>query len=89
MRGQIGNAFEFAVVASARARQLLRGCPPKIDPAEAAATPARVAQQEVLAGLVRRVDAPLREGEALMAGHAGCAGVSTEREARWLTSPSA
>lgn len=57
-RRDIGNAFEFVAVASARARQLLRGCAPRVATSEAAAKPVRVAQQEVLAGLVRRVEAP-------------------------------
>ncbi|MBP6716189.1 MAG: hypothetical protein KA205_04950, partial [Acidobacteria bacterium] len=46
------NAFEFASVASARARQLQRGCVPKI---EGSAKIARRAQQEVASGLVRQV----------------------------------
>ncbi len=46
------NAFEFVAVASARARQLLNGCTPKID----AASPkkARVAMKEVKSGAVRK-----------------------------------
>ncbi len=55
-RGTIGNAFEFVAVASARARQLLRGCQPRLEAGDRAETPARIAQQEVRAGLVRRVD---------------------------------
>lgn len=57
-RLDIGNAFEFVVVASARARQLLQGCQPRLAAGEAATKPVRIAQQEVLAGLVRRVDGP-------------------------------
>jgi DNA-directed RNA polymerase subunit K/omega len=52
-RSSVGNAFQFAVVAGARARQLLRGCTPKI---EAADKPARTAQREVLAGLVPAIE---------------------------------
>jgi DNA-directed RNA polymerase subunit K/omega len=48
-RSSIGNAFAFAAVAGARARQLLRGCTPRVEPAD---KPARTAQREVLAGLV-------------------------------------
>jgi len=47
------NAFEFASVASARARQLQRGCLPKI---EGSAKVARRAQQEVANGLVKQVE---------------------------------
>lgn len=47
------NAFEFASVASARARQLQRGCVPKID---GSAKIARRAQQEVANGLVKQVE---------------------------------
>ena len=46
------NAFEFASVASARARQLQRGCVPKID---GSAKIARRAQQEVANGLVKQI----------------------------------
>jgi DNA-directed RNA polymerase subunit K/omega len=47
------NAFEFVTIASARARQLLQGCTPKI---EGSAKLARRAQQEVKSGAVRRND---------------------------------
>jgi DNA-directed RNA polymerase subunit K/omega len=53
--GRPQNAFEFVTVASARARQLLRGCTPKI---EGSPKPARRALQEVGQGLVRRVEPP-------------------------------
>ena len=46
------NAFEFAVVAGARARQLLRGCTPKTTGSE---KPARLAQKEVKEGKVEKV----------------------------------
>ena len=45
------NAFEFVTVASIRARQLLRGCTPKV---EGSPKPARRALQEVSQGLVAR-----------------------------------
>lgn len=54
------NAFEFASVASARARQLQRGCLPKID---GSAKVARRAQQEVANGLVKQVE-PSDDDEA-------------------------
>jgi DNA-directed RNA polymerase subunit K/omega len=52
-RNQVPNAFEFVVVASARAKQLLQGCLPKVEPS---AKPARTAQREVLSGLVHRAE---------------------------------
>jgi DNA-directed RNA polymerase subunit K/omega len=48
------NAFEFVVVAGARAHQLLRGCTPKISGPE---KPARLAQKEVKEGFVRKLEA--------------------------------
>ena len=48
------NAFEFVVVAGARARQLLRGCTPKTTGSE---KPARLAQKEVREGKIERVPA--------------------------------
>jgi DNA-directed RNA polymerase subunit K/omega len=45
------NSFEFVTVASARARQLLQGCLPKMD---GSPKPARRALQEVASGLVTR-----------------------------------
>jgi len=47
------NAFEFASIASARARQLQKGCVPKID---GSSKIARRAQQEVANGLIKRVE---------------------------------
>lgn len=47
------NSFEFVTVASARARQLLEGCVPKV---EGSPKPARRALQEVSTGAVKRVD---------------------------------
>ncbi|MCC7007453.1 MAG: DNA-directed RNA polymerase subunit omega [Acidobacteria bacterium] len=49
------NSFEFVTVASARARQLLEGCVPKI---EGSPKPARRALQEVAAGRVTKVEPP-------------------------------
>lgn len=51
-RTTLNNAFEFVVVASARAKQLLSGCVPKVEPA---GKPARTAQREVMEGYVRAV----------------------------------
>jgi DNA-directed RNA polymerase subunit K/omega len=47
------NSFEFVTVASARARQLLEGCVPKV---EGSPKLARRALQEVSTGAVKRVD---------------------------------
>jgi DNA-directed RNA polymerase subunit K/omega len=45
------NAFEFVVVASLRAAQLMRGCTPRVDGTGKAVT---IAQREVAAGKVTR-----------------------------------
>jgi DNA-directed RNA polymerase omega subunit len=45
------NPFEFVTVASARARQLLKGCTPKV---EESVKKARTAMREVKAGAVRK-----------------------------------
>lgn len=55
-RSEIRNAFEFVTVSGARARQLLAGCTPR---SAGSRKPARLAQQEVREGKVRR-----REPEA-------------------------
>jgi DNA-directed RNA polymerase subunit K/omega len=47
------KSFEFVTVASARARQLLQGCVPKV---EGSAKPARRALQEVTTGAISRAD---------------------------------
>ena len=52
-RTEIENAFEFVTVASARARQLLKGCTPRID--SQSPKKARVAMREVKAGRVEKV----------------------------------
>jgi DNA-directed RNA polymerase subunit K/omega len=48
------NAYEFVVVASLRAKQLLAGCTPRLDGDH---SPATMAQMEVAAGSVGRADA--------------------------------
>jgi DNA-directed RNA polymerase subunit K/omega len=53
VKRQSKNAFEFVTVASARARQLLEGCTPKVD---GSPKPARRALQEVARGAVARVE---------------------------------
>ncbi|HEX5070495.1 MAG TPA: DNA-directed RNA polymerase subunit omega [Vicinamibacterales bacterium] len=47
------NSFEFVTLAAARARQLLRGCLPKVD---GSLKPARRALQEISSGAVHRID---------------------------------
>jgi DNA-directed RNA polymerase omega subunit len=47
------NSFEFVTIAAARARQLLRGCLPKV---EGSPKPARRALQEVAAGLISKAE---------------------------------
>jgi DNA-directed RNA polymerase subunit K/omega len=49
-RSEVRNAFEFVTVASARARQLLSGCTPRVEAAEA--KKARIAMKEVKTGAV-------------------------------------
>ena len=51
-RSELRNAFEFVTVSGARARQLLNGCTPRT---EAGGKLARVAQQEVREGKVRKL----------------------------------
>jgi DNA-directed RNA polymerase subunit K/omega len=51
-RTSAGNAFEFVVVAGARARQLQAGCTPRTTGSDKVA---RLAQQEVREGHVERV----------------------------------
>ena len=53
-RSTLPNAFEFVVVASARAKQLLQGCVPKV---EGSPKPARRALQEVSSGTVAKLPA--------------------------------
>jgi DNA-directed RNA polymerase omega subunit len=55
-RQEIGNAFEFVVVASLRAKQLMRGCTPRVQVTESSPKPARIAQREVLEGLVKKLE---------------------------------
>ena len=53
-RARNRNAFEFVIVAGARARQLLRGCTPKTTGSEKLV---RLAQKEVREGKVQKVQA--------------------------------
>jgi DNA-directed RNA polymerase subunit K/omega len=51
-RTEVRNAFEFVIVAGARARQLLRGCTPRTTGSDKLV---RLAQKEVKEGKVGRV----------------------------------
>jgi DNA-directed RNA polymerase subunit K/omega len=51
-RTEVRNAFEFVIVAGARARQLLRGCTPRTTGSDKLV---RLAQKEVKEGKVERV----------------------------------
>jgi DNA-directed RNA polymerase omega subunit len=53
MSDQNVSRFEFVTVASARAKQLLNGCTPRI---EGSTKPARRALQEVTAGVIKAVE---------------------------------
>jgi len=50
------NSFEFVTIAAARARQLLRGCIPKV---EGSLKPARRALQEVVSGAIEHSERPV------------------------------
>jgi DNA-directed RNA polymerase subunit K/omega len=52
------NAFEFVIVAGARARQLLRGCTPRTEGSEKLV---RLAQKEVREGKVQTIRLPAND----------------------------
>ena len=47
------NKFEYVVVAGARAKQLLKGCTPKVEPQH---KPARTAMKEVKQRKIEKID---------------------------------
>lgn len=51
---RLQNAFEFVVIAGARARQLMRGAEPRVERAEQ--KPIKIAQREVLDRKVEKVE---------------------------------
>jgi DNA-directed RNA polymerase subunit K/omega len=57
-RTDVPNAFEFVVLAGARAKQLLRGCTPRTTGNEKLV---RLAQKEVREGKVEKLPATPRE----------------------------
>lgn len=54
-RTEVPNAFEFVVLAGARAKQLLRGCTPRTSGTEKLV---RLAQKEVKEGKVEKLAVP-------------------------------
>ena len=54
-RSKLPNSFEFVNVAGARAKQLMKGARPRVTGPEKAT---KIAQQEVLAGEVKKIDRP-------------------------------
>jgi DNA-directed RNA polymerase omega subunit len=52
------NKFEFVVLAGERAKQLQRGCTPKVDGSD---KKARLAMKEIKLGKVERVVEPVEE----------------------------
>lgn len=54
------NKFEYVVVAGARARQLLKGCTPRVDPQ---IKPARTAMKEVKQQKVEKIDTSIAAAE--------------------------
>ena len=57
-RPEAKNAFEFVLLAGARARQLMRGCTPRVEGPE---KPARLAAREVEQGHIRKVPGPIED----------------------------
>jgi DNA-directed RNA polymerase subunit K/omega len=57
-RTEISNAFEFVIVAGARARQLLRGCTPRTAGSEKLV---RLAQKEVKECKIAKIDPRIAE----------------------------
>jgi DNA-directed RNA polymerase subunit K/omega len=55
-RTNVPNAFEFVVVAGARAKQLLRGCTPRTTGSDKVI---KLAQKEVREGKVEKVESPI------------------------------
>jgi DNA-directed RNA polymerase subunit K/omega len=56
-RSKLKNSFEFVAVAGARAKQLMKGARPRVAGPEKAT---KIAQHEVLAGEVKKIEPPKR-----------------------------
>jgi DNA-directed RNA polymerase subunit K/omega len=54
------NKFEYVVVAGARAKQLLKGCTPKVEKSN---KPARTAMKEVKLRKIEKIDANVAAAE--------------------------
>jgi len=53
------NRFEFVALASQRAKQLIRGCTPRVESlVDAEEKPITLATREIATGAVERVDGP-------------------------------
>ena len=52
------NAFEFVTLAGARAKQLLRGCTPRVEKSPGSEKLVRLAQKEIVEGKVEKVELP-------------------------------
>lgn len=52
-RAKLKNSFEFVTLASARAKQLMKGARPRVTGPEKAT---KIAQHEVLAGEVKKIE---------------------------------
>jgi DNA-directed RNA polymerase subunit K/omega len=59
-RTKLPNSFEFVAVAGARAKQLMKGARPRVTGPEKAT---KIAQQEVLAGEVKKIEADATDQE--------------------------
>ena len=53
-RSKLPSSFEFINIASARAKQLMRGATPRVEAGDRKLT--KVAQQEVLQGEVKKIE---------------------------------
>jgi DNA-directed RNA polymerase subunit K/omega len=56
MTGNVGNSFEFVVLASLRVRQLVDGCTPRV---EGEGKKTTIAKREVLAGKIANIAPPV------------------------------
>lgn len=54
-RNTVPNAFELVVLAGQRARQLLKGCVPKVEGAD---KPVKTAAREIASGVIQKVEEP-------------------------------
>jgi DNA-directed RNA polymerase subunit K/omega len=50
------NAFEFVTLAGARAKQLLKGCTPRVEKSPGSEKLVRLAQKEIVEGKVEKLE---------------------------------